>query len=234
MGISGSKLFIVRAIAQNEASPARLIERLDELQSIVGGQQEYPARASAAEQKDDPQTGRGIVLSTVHSSKGLEYDTVYLMDVVDGVFPESIPKSMKAMGQKERAAYEEERRLFYVGVTRARDRLLVFRLHDQKSSFCRELTFKKEAAAEGAQRVKGHKNGAVNPVSVYSARKKTFSNAEFGKFLDAIGEGLIVKHRKLGEGVVVEIRMDKAVIRFGDEQRLFELKALYEYDLLIF
>lgn len=220
MGISDGKLFIVRAIAQNEASPKRLIERLDELQSIVSGK------------RGDLRSGSSVVLSTVHSSKGLEYDTVYLMDVVDGVFPESISKNPKAIDQKGQAAYEEERRLFYVGVTRARDRLCVFRLSDQKSSFCRELTYKEEVAAEKAQKLKIHKNAAGGPASVYSAGKKSFTNSEFRRFLDALGEGLIVKHKKLGEGVVVEIRGDKAVIQFGDEQRLYELKTLYEYDLL--
>lgn len=220
MGISDGKLFIVRAIAQNEASPKRLIERLDELQSIVSGKQ------------GDLRSGSSVVLSTVHSSKGLEYDTVYLMDVVDGVFPESIFKNPKAIDQKGQAAYEEERRLFYVGVTRARERLCVFRLSDQKSSFCRELTYKEEVAAEKAQKLKIYKNAAGGPTSVYSAGKKSFTNSEFRRFLDALGEGLIVKHKKLGEGVVVEIRGDKAVIQFGDEQRLYELKTLYEYDLL--
>ena len=87
-------------------------------------------------------------------------------------------------------------------------------------------------AAEKAQKLKIHKNAAGGPASVYSAGKKSFTNSEFRRFLDALGEGLIVKHKKLGEGVVVEIRGDKAVIQFGDEQRLYELKTLYEYDLL--
>ena len=72
-----------------------------------------------------------------------------------------------------------------------------------------------------------HKNAAGGPASVYSAGKKSFTNSEFRRFLDALGEGLIVKHKKLGEGVVVEIRGDKAVIQFGDEQRLYELKEYF-------
>ena len=42
------------------------------------------------------------------------------------------------------------------------------------------------------------------------------------------------KTKKLGEGVVVEIWKGKVVIQFEEEQRLFELKTLYEYDLLVF
>ena len=67
-----------------------------------------------------------FILSTIHASKGLEYDTVYLMDVMDGLFPEDVPVSVKYMTKEERRVFEEERRLFYVAMTRARKRLYVF------------------------------------------------------------------------------------------------------------
>lgn len=210
MGMSDGRLFILKSIAQNEASPGRILERLDELQEIMRERQEKPAAASAGT------SAVPVILSTIHSSKGLEYDSVYLLDVIDGVFPENLPKNLKAMDKQEREAYEEERRLFYVGVTRARDTLSVFRL-DQKSSFCEELV---------------HKENTVQPYA--AAKKKTFSTAEFEKFVKAIGDGLIVIHKKLGEGTVMEVRKDRVVIQFEDGPRTFGLKALYEYDLLRF
>lgn len=57
-----------------------------------------------------------LVLSTVHSAKGLEWDSVYLMNVVDGTFPSEF-----ACG--DAGLIEEERRLLYVAMTRARNRL---------------------------------------------------------------------------------------------------------------
>ena len=60
-----------------------------------------------------------LVLSTVHSAKGMEWDTVYLLNVVDGSFP-----SEYAAGSTEQL--EEERRLFYVALTRARNDLLLY------------------------------------------------------------------------------------------------------------
>ena len=60
-----------------------------------------------------------LVLSTVHSAKGMEWDTVYLLNVVDGSFPSEF-----AAGRAE--LLEEERRLFYVALTRAQDDLLLF------------------------------------------------------------------------------------------------------------
>ncbi len=59
-----------------------------------------------------------LVLSTIHSAKGMEWDTVYLLNLVDGTFPSEF-----ATGQAE--LIEEERRLLYVGVTRARNDLML-------------------------------------------------------------------------------------------------------------
>lgn len=66
-----------------------------------------------------------IVLSTIHASKGLEYDKVILMDVIGGNLPcVSKPEDIKTQKQKEqKEQYEEEVRLFYVGMTRARKEL---------------------------------------------------------------------------------------------------------------
>lgn len=60
-----------------------------------------------------------LVLSTIHSAKGMEWDTVYLLNVVDGTFPSEFATGNPQM-------IEEERRLLYVAVTRARNALLMF------------------------------------------------------------------------------------------------------------
>ncbi|MFZ1869931.1 MAG: ATP-dependent helicase [Steroidobacteraceae bacterium] len=59
-----------------------------------------------------------LILSTIHSAKGMEWDTVYLLNVVDGSFPNEF-----ATGKPE--LIEEERRLLYVGLTRAQNELLL-------------------------------------------------------------------------------------------------------------
>ena len=58
-----------------------------------------------------------MVLSTLHSAKGLEFRQVFLIDVNEGMMPYK-----KAVLKEE---IEEERRLFYVGMTRARERLVL-------------------------------------------------------------------------------------------------------------
>src|SRR6185437_5411840 len=60
-----------------------------------------------------------LTLSTVHSAKGLEWTAVHLIHAVDGTFPSDM-----ALGDEE--GLEEEQRLFYVAVTRARDRLTIY------------------------------------------------------------------------------------------------------------
>ena len=75
-----------------------------------------------------------VILSTIHSSKGMEYKHVYLLDVIDGQLP------MVTEGQaKDILQYEEERRICYVGMTRAKASLHVFRCKGCPSVFISEL-----------------------------------------------------------------------------------------------
>lgn len=72
---------------------------------------------------DSPQRCN-IVLSAVHSAKGQEFDEVILADAIEGVFPMADALSQQAAGRPQ--PLEEERRLFYTAMTRARDRLTIF------------------------------------------------------------------------------------------------------------
>jgi DNA helicase-2/ATP-dependent DNA helicase PcrA len=60
-----------------------------------------------------------LVLSTIHSAKGMEWDTVYLLNVVDGSFPSEF-------ATRKPELIEEERRLLYVAMTRARNELMLY------------------------------------------------------------------------------------------------------------
>jgi DNA helicase-2/ATP-dependent DNA helicase PcrA len=89
-----------------------------------------------------------LVLSTIHSAKGLEWDSVHLIHVVDGAFPSDLALSGPA-------GLAEEQRLFYVAVTRARDNLALYtplrmphhrRARDDKHSFAPASRFLTESA----------------------------------------------------------------------------------------
>ena len=120
-GADPQRLSILEALGEQEPTPERLLERLEELRKIL----------QSPKWTDCP-----FILSTIHSSKGLEYERVYLMDVLDGVFPK----------EGEDVDEDEERRLFYVGMTRAKAELCIFTFQkaEQGSAFSKFL-FPKEA-----------------------------------------------------------------------------------------
>lgn len=74
---------------------------------------------------------RSVCLSTIHSAKGLEFDTVIIVDAIDGVFPST--------HEIDSSDYNEEKRIFYVGLTRAKKELTVFNIKDKASPFVDEL-----------------------------------------------------------------------------------------------
>ncbi len=85
-----------------------------------------------------------VTLATVHSAKGLEFDTVFITDVAEGEFP-SAAGIEESLLSENNETIEQERRLFYVAITRAKRNLIVFslktknRLAVEKSRFVSEL-----------------------------------------------------------------------------------------------
>ena len=81
-GINGdNKLEILKILAGRETSPGAFLDRMDELKKRISGK--------------TSNVDSTFILSTIHASKGLEYDTVYLMDVIDGILPEKLPDNPK-------------------------------------------------------------------------------------------------------------------------------------------
>ena len=109
-------------MGQAKKDPSKL-EEAEAIKAKVKAQAERLAELETVVRQGGSDDGAPLILSTIHSSKGLEYERVILMDVADGIFPKSLPD--KAASQEEKDAYEEERRLFYVGMTRARESLAV-------------------------------------------------------------------------------------------------------------
>ncbi len=99
-------LYYLKLIAQDTGNLDELISRLKHLENLC---------LNSRNLKD------GITLSTVHSAKGLEFDRVYIIDLVDGSFPTS--SSIEQFNKGKYDPLEEERRLFYVGMSRAKNHL---------------------------------------------------------------------------------------------------------------
>lgn len=85
------------------------------------------------------ENGIGLKIQTMHSVKGLEFDNVYLYGLDNTIIPNE--KRMKNMGEQEQERYvEEERRLFYVAWTRAKNRLIYhYTSESDRSMFIREI-----------------------------------------------------------------------------------------------
>ena len=90
-------------------------------------------------------SSNGVTLSTVHSSKGLEYKNVYIVDLIDGEFPTAT--SVEAFEKGNIEALEEERRLFYVGMTRAKEVLDLITICNKNEKKVESSRFVKELEA---------------------------------------------------------------------------------------
>jgi superfamily I DNA/RNA helicase len=87
---------------------------------------EYLGNLDLKKKNEDEQPPELVTLSTFHSAKGLEWENVFILGVEEGTLPHKrtdAPKLSDAIS----GDIEEERRLFYVGITRARDRLWLTR-----------------------------------------------------------------------------------------------------------
>jgi len=174
-------------IAQGMKTHKDFADRLRYLEQLMG---------ESSVNKDN----NAVVLSTLHSSKGLEFECVYMLDLVDGILPNL--ESIKAAEKKKPDSLEEERRLFYVGMTRAKkelELLTVENLNDQdvvESQFVGEV---REILCPGRSPA-GEKNVSLTTFKVEKGadiRHKAFGIGRI-TVADVESDLLEVNFRKLG------------------------------------
>ena len=166
-----------------------------------------------------------VSLMTIHSAKGLEFPIVYLAGMADGLFP-----SYMSISTGDESDIEEERRLCYVGITRAKEILIMSAARmrtvrgetqmNRTSRFVREIP--KELLAESAQMLK--KNSEYSSitgkdhmelpvrkrgqVAFNSYQREAISNTVFDKKTDSAPDYVVgdrVRHIKFGEGTVADM-----------------------------
>jgi DNA helicase-2/ATP-dependent DNA helicase PcrA len=192
--------------------------RIENLLELVGVAREYQERAeepglseflqqiSLYSDQDDLSAERSLVsLMTLHNAKGLEFRAVFLIGMEEGVFPHS--RSLEEQG------LEEERRLAYVGLTRAKERLTLShaasrslwgaRGYNLPSRFLDELP-QDEIERERLRPASWSGYGAPTV-----AVRRSFPD---------LSTGDSVRHSTLGEGVVTRIEADGTVtVRFAED-----------------
>lgn len=158
-----------------------------------------------------------VTLSTLHSSKGLEWDKVMLIGMNSSVFPS--PDSVKKLKDGFPADYEEETRLCYVGITRARKDLRMIcplKINNQKSDpssfYHKLLKIDRNLNYSPEDRPK---EGIFNSLP---------SSSDFIKII--VGEGDFVDHDKFGKGSVVKVDGDIITVNFsGDKVKKLSLEV---------
>jgi DNA helicase-2/ATP-dependent DNA helicase PcrA len=217
-GLSDSKVFIMKSIAGREETIKGFLTRMEELKDLF--------------QNRKNNNDSRFILSTIHGSKGLEYDNVYMIDVLDGIFPDEIPPDVKRADKETVEKYEEERRIFYVGVTRAKNNLYLFKSREA-STFINQLLNKKPIV-ENVKTPSENKAVRTALRNVYYFEEKgSFSEEEYKQFVINLAEGVIVSHKKYGRGVIVAMDETNVTILFDNEtQKKFSMELLFKNKLL--
>src|SRR4051794_671963 len=192
---------------------AREYEEASEEPSLSSFLQEISLYSDQDALRDSREAGQ-VTLMTLHNAKALEYRVVFMLGMEEGIFPHS--RSI------EENDVEEERRLCYVGMTRAKEKLTM--LHASRRSLYGRTDanlpsrFLDELPAEGVERERlrptSWSNYGAPPQSRFVAPKVE---------LPPLSTGDNVRHNTLGTGIVLRIEADGVVtVRFedGSERRL--------------
>jgi DNA helicase-2/ATP-dependent DNA helicase PcrA len=201
--------------------------RIENLEELVGSAQEYrrrvdePALSGFLEevqlQSDQDTLVSGepqVTLMTIHNAKGLEYRIVFLIGMEEGIFPHA--RSI------EDNDVEEERRLAYVGMTRAMERLTLTHTTARSLYGRREYNLPSRFLDELPAGVERERLRPASWVGYAQSARQIAPRDE--RELPALSTGDSVRHGSLGEGVVTRIEAGGVVtVRFaadGSERRL--------------
>jgi DNA helicase II / ATP-dependent DNA helicase PcrA len=181
--VNAAKAFLAEELPpEAEVTPATLMAGFIDKAALDAGD------TQAAEHED------AVQLMTLHSAKGLEYPLVFITGMEEGLFPHK-------MSADSLEGLEEERRLCYVGITRAREKLFLThaesrRLHGEEN-FSRPSRFIREIPAALRQDVR--MKGQVNRAATWSGSP----TQQPGGGNDGVRLGQRVRHPSFGEGVVL-------------------------------
>ncbi len=171
--------------------------------------------------KYDPSDGQ-VLLMTLHNAKGLEFPVVFMAGMEEGLFPNS--RSYDSPEQME-----EERRICYVGITRAQERLYmtyanartIFGKPQQQapSQFLRELPqdsvdFEEHAAVRRPRATAAESKARSFSGNLRASNEVMHAGVSSGESTDSYTPGEKVRHKKFGVGTIIEVKKNQLSIAF--------------------
>ncbi len=159
-----------------------------------------------------------VVLMTLHSAKGLEFNTVFMVGVEEGIFP-----GLQSMGNPD--DIEEERRLMYVGITRAKQKLYILfaaqRMLYGKTSYYQPSRFVRELPEDNVQRLYDERRSTITSFATAPQKVPAFvprrpsaattstsaaARTQVAKCTDRYDIGMKVRHKAFGVGTVLSTK----------------------------
>jgi len=185
---------------------------------------EFLEETTLSQAQDNLENTNSVKIMTIHASKGLEFPIVFLPALEDGIFPSG--RSLTTEEEKE-----EERRLFYVAITRAK-RELYLSFSQKRSSYTGRVY--ETTPSRFLKEIKNHIkiystkkpaniNKKAKTTGTQKIRKTTTSTKSSinssGISTNKLKKGALVKHKKFGKGVVEKLEGNKAIIIFENGER---------------
>lgn len=164
-----------------------------------------------------------VTLSTFHSSKGLEFGRVFMIDLQKGIIPSE-------EDEQDVRTLEEARRLFYVGMTRAKNRLELLSFREDEGKKKEDSRFLNEV------------RGIINPNQAPVEKRKTIATKQVQRKTvqvnpkgiqnrQELSVGLEVVHRVFGKGKILSVD-SKVKIQFEHEQKEFDTNTILQYGFI--
>lgn len=167
--------------------------------SLADFLEEISLIADVTEHKEDEDV---VTLMTIHSAKGLEFEVVFLIGMEDGIFPHQNSFC-------EEGGLEEERRLCYVGITRAKEKLYI-------SNAKRRILYGKDVMNPPSRFIKEIDPDLLDVESINMFEEEKINKEELYKNEDVdFKEGDVIMHMQYGRGVIIEVKGDFITVAFA-------------------
>ena len=178
---------------------------------------DYLQTVSLSSDIDEENGGDYITVATIHAVKGLEYKTVFVVGLEDGLFPSS-------RSTYSRENMQEERRLMYVAVTRAKERLFLTRASSRflwgqrkntiASRYYNEVQKNYAPIRQPLAERDLSDNAILDRLIKSQPERPKASQGKSGKEISAYRAGQVVHHATFGKGIILRIERDVADVAF--------------------